>query len=513
MKNILFVSPSDFPSNSAVHIHHFANELVILGFDCIVAVPNDRDSVSQMQYPLYRVTQFDQIDNLINLFENHQAPDIVHAWTPRELVRRYCMLLEESFQFKLIIHLEDNESTLLERFSNSHLAELSECSVEQSINYLSHPQKYRDFLNSADGVTVIMDRLQELIADQVPRIVIWPGVDPEMFFPRPKNLDLARHLGIPSGSTVLCYTGNIHPANVAEVKSLYRTVGNRNRQNKPTVLLRSGVTSQDFLDPDEQWIHQYVIDLGFVDREKIPELLALADVLVQPGEPDAFNNYRLPSKIPEFLAMGKPVILPHTNIGRFLTHKENAIVLPIVDEVLLSDAIDLLLNDRALAQKLSDGAVAFAKTQLNWRDKGQQLKSFYLEVMCQSNQERSCRNAFYRMQRWTKDLHEEIEQTQMQLEQTQMQLEQTQLQLEQTQLQLEQTQMQLEQTQLQLEQTQMQLEQTQMQLEQTQLHLEVSQNLIEAMESSKFWQIRKSWFRLKRIFGIPSRIFGISSDE
>ncbi|MFM7546276.1 MAG: glycosyltransferase, partial [Synechococcales cyanobacterium] len=482
----LFVSPCDFPSNSAVHIHHFANELVTLGFDCVVAVPNDQHLVSQMRNPLYKVTQFNQIDNLTSLFENHQTADIVHAWTPRELVRRYCMLLEEAYQFKLIIHLEDNESTILERFYNNSISNLSECNIEPSIN-LSHPQKYRDFLNAADGVTVIMDRLQEFIADPVPSIVVWPGVDTEMFFPRLKDLDLARYLGIPDGSTVLCYTGNVHPANAAEVRNLYRTVGNRNRQGKSTVLLRSGVTLQEFLDPDEQWIHEYIIDLGFVEREKIPELLALADVLVQPGEPDVFNNYRLPSKIPEFLAMGRPVILPNTNIGRFLTHRENAIVLPSVDEVLLSDAIDLVLSDRALAQKLSEGAVAFAKTQLNWPDKGQQLKSFYLEVISQSNQERSCRSAFLRMQQWTKDLHAELEQTQSQLGQAQSQLGQTQSQLGQTQSQLGQAQSQLGQTQLQLGQTQAQLEQAQAQ--------------ILAMESSKFWQLRRFWFRLKTIIG------------
>ena len=52
---------------------------------------------------------------------------------------------------------------------------------------------------------------------------------------------------------------------------------------------------------------------------EIPGYLALADAFVQPGAPDDFNRYRLPSKLPEFLAMGRPVILPHCNIGNDLT--------------------------------------------------------------------------------------------------------------------------------------------------------------------------------------------------
>jgi hypothetical protein len=59
----------------------------------------------------------------------------------------------------------------------------------------------------------------------------------------------------------------------------------------------------------------------------------------------------------------------------------------------------------------------------------------------------------------------------------------------------------LQQTQSQLEQTQSQLEQTQSQLEQK---LEQANDRIKAMESSKFWQLRKAWFRLKSVMGIKS---------
>ena len=39
MKNVLFVLYEDFHSNSAVHVHHFANHLIELGLDCVVSVP------------------------------------------------------------------------------------------------------------------------------------------------------------------------------------------------------------------------------------------------------------------------------------------------------------------------------------------------------------------------------------------------------------------------------------------------------------------------------------------
>ncbi len=60
---------------------------------------------------------------------------------------------------------------------------------------------------------------------------------------------------------------------------------------------------------------------------EVPGYLALADAFVQPGAPDEFNRYRLPSKLPEFLAMGRPVILPRCNIGNELSDRENAMLL------------------------------------------------------------------------------------------------------------------------------------------------------------------------------------------
>ena len=45
-----------------------------------------------------------------------------------------------------------------------------------------------------------------------------------------------------------------------------------------------------------------MLDLGFVSRDRLWDLLAAADVFVQPGGPSPFNDYRFPSKLPDFLA-------------------------------------------------------------------------------------------------------------------------------------------------------------------------------------------------------------------
>ena len=61
---------------------------------------------------------------------------------------------------------------------------------------------------------------------------------------------------------------------------------------------------------------------------------------------------------------------------------------------------------------------------------------------------------------------------------------------------------QLYNTREELQQTQANLERSQTQLQQTQLQLQQAQDTIRGMESSKFWQLRQGWFRLKQNLGL-----------
>jgi glycosyltransferase involved in cell wall biosynthesis len=385
MQNILFVLYHDFNANSAVHVHHFAKALVAQGLDCVVAVPQNKESVPVLgEPPTYRITEFAELNQVHTLFANGQSPDIVHAWTPREVVRICCEQLSERYLFKLIIHLEDNEECLLEKFTQKSYAtlckEYSEPDAPIFPPHLSHPIQYHQFLNQAAGVTVIMDRLQEFVPDRTPSHVLFPGADLENFSPRPPDPQLAAQYHVPLNSKVLCYTGNVHPANAHEVRSLYLATAMLNREGCPTVLLRTGQDACNFLGDDDRWAKQYVIELGFVERHQLPGILSLADVLIQPGRSDFFNDYRFPSKLPEFLAMGKPVILPAANVGLQMKHRYHALVLPVVDALHIVEAVQTILQDKNLAETLSQGSLEFAKSYLSWSKNSEYLKSFYKKI-------------------------------------------------------------------------------------------------------------------------------------
>jgi GT2 family glycosyltransferase len=96
----------------------------------------------------------------------------------------------------------------------------------------------------------------------------------------------------------------------------------------------------------------------------------------------------------------------------------------------------------------------------------------------------------------------ELQQTQANLEHSQLELQQTQANLEHSQLELQQTQRQLLQSQSQFQQMQTALEHFQFQLQHAQTEMKHLKERITAMESSKFWKLRKGWFKLKRLLGI-----------
>ncbi|NBC47785.1 MAG: glycosyltransferase [Gammaproteobacteria bacterium] len=194
-----------------------------------------------------------------------------------------------------------------------------------------------------------------------PSCVIGAPVDERLFHPRPRNLSLRRAQGIGDAECVLAYTGNLHAGNRDELSALYQAVERLNRQGTTTHLLRTGLdpkTSDQALPigPD---LRAHILHLGWVPRQQLPEVLAAADILVQPGSAGPFNDQRIPSKLPEYFAMGRPVILPRSNLGLRARHGEHAWVLDAADGASIADAVQTLRANPQRTAALAKGAGRF----------------------------------------------------------------------------------------------------------------------------------------------------------
>lgn len=383
--NVLFILHGSFAANSALHVTALANELAAAGHACTVAVTHDLATLDRYRSPRFRGILHAEAAGGIG-FANGRGPDVIHAWTTREPVRQLAVRLRQRQPgTKVVVHLEDNELQILAlRLGRAaeELATLSEAELDALIpGDLSHPRRSRGFLAGADGVTVITEKLRELAPAGRPCHLLWPAADTRFFHPRPLPVAFRRVLDRTPGETVLFYHGNVHPANAAEVRELYTAVLRLNQNGTPVTLIRTGADIVDFMGELGPQVAPHVLHLGqILHHHHLPGLMALADIFVQPGAPDAFNDYRFPSKLPEFFSLGRPVILPRTNLGGLVRHGEDAYVLERADATGIARAVVALRTDAALAAHLAKGAAAYAERNFSWRRSAAELAKFYARL-------------------------------------------------------------------------------------------------------------------------------------
>ncbi len=387
--NILFVNYGDFTTNSLNHIGGFANTLSSAGHACVVAVPDRKETLQHIAHPLFIAATYEELLARPNIFPNGKTADLIHAWTPRECVRKFTISYQRAalahripeHAARVLIHLEDNEHFLLEGFTGQPfdaLREVSASDLEKKLNdSLPHPLRSESFLRIADGVTHIIDKLAEFAPPDTPTHLLFPGVDFNLYRPSPADAAFRAELGLRDGEKIIVFTGSNTFANEPEMRELYLAVALLNQRGQPTRLVRTGFNSSKFLAGLPEDVKQHVLDLGFIEKEKLPKLIALADVLVQPGRAGAFNDYRLPSKLPEFLASGKPVALPVSNLAALMQDGREAAFLPTGTPAEIADTCQRLFADPDLAQRLGENAVVFARKYFDLQANTRGLLDFY----------------------------------------------------------------------------------------------------------------------------------------
>jgi len=381
---VVFVYFGPLDVNSAIQAFHFGNELTEQGWDVTLAGLGDPRRIEAVGTPLFECISHEELDARAGSIPREGT--IVCGWTPRERVRRHTMNLVSRLRVPYVIHLEDNEEYLLESAAGMSLEELQRLPLRAQDRLappeLIHPTHHVEFLRGAAGITVITEELNEFNLGQRPHHVARPGIDTERFDPERPTRKEREQLGLRPEEFVLVYHGTIHYANQHEMMSLYVAVQLLRRRGHPVRLVRLGHSEFGGVDPRAfRAVGDGVLELGRIDWREVPDYLALADAFVQPGAPDVFNRYRLPSKLPEFLAMGRPVILPDCNIGHDLTDGENALLLEQGNAVEIMARVEDLLADREMAARLGRAARRFAVERLSWRENAAALGDFYRETM------------------------------------------------------------------------------------------------------------------------------------
>jgi glycosyltransferase involved in cell wall biosynthesis len=391
--NVLFITDS-FSGNDGRRIAGFANKLATRGHRAIVCADGDHRAAADFGKPWFQTLSRDDVQSNPDIVtgalgkDPDRASTVVHCWTPRENVRRAAASLIERFGFSYLIHLEDDEDVVARPqvgLNSGKRASLSVRDRNAQMPYLlSHSLHTKQFMANAAGVTVAVDALRVLVPDEVAVRRLEPGVDFTQFASLDPSLQkkLRADLGVPSDAALVVYPGNMHGANAREVFSLYTAIHVLNRRGLKVHLIRTGTDQGSGFDISFKNLRErYVTELGFVERRRFMQVLRLADFVVQPGAPGGGNDYRLPSKLTEFFALGCPVVLPAANIGLRLRDRIDALLLRRGDGIEIADRVSEILHDKMLAECLGRNARRFAAENFNWSRSADHLEAFYRDVL------------------------------------------------------------------------------------------------------------------------------------
>jgi glycosyltransferase involved in cell wall biosynthesis/2-polyprenyl-3-methyl-5-hydroxy-6-metoxy-1,4-benzoquinol methylase len=372
-----------------MHLCSIARVLTDLGHSCAICVPERAETILDHGRLQFQVLDYEEAVTYGVSFANNRGPDLVHAWTPREMVRKTTLSLAQRYNIPYFVHFEDNENVLLlddlPHWSLEDLERLPAQAVDLLVPpHRTHPQRSRQLLIGAAGVTMLIDRLLEFKPAHVPGMVFFPGYDSEFAKIEDRDEELRTTLGIQPEELLVVYPGNVHGSNLQEVRSLVLAVALANRRGVRVKLVKTGFNGFPPSELSDREIAQHVLDRGFVARSELPRLLAAADVLVQPGRAGAFNDYRFPSKLPEFLASGRPVILPRSNLGLLLKDGEEAMVLKYGHSAEIADALERLASDAALRARIGKNGRSFALRNLDWTKNAAMFPGFYEECLAKS---------------------------------------------------------------------------------------------------------------------------------
>jgi glycosyltransferase involved in cell wall biosynthesis len=383
---IVFVNYGEFGNNSSNHIDGFARRLANRGHEIgIVADGCPASKIPTVGYASYDGVNFDDgEDRIASMLQD--ASTLLHVWTPRERARRWVEPLAKA-GLRYVVHLEDDEDVVTRtqlRWSDTELSTLSAAELDELVPlHLSHPKRSRAFLSGAAGVTVIVDALRAKVPEGVPQLLLEPGADLSLFGPDPDRSERSRRrqsLGLGPSTTVLLFHGGIHPAIQRDMFALYTAVAKLRRIGQDVVLLRLGTSSYA---PEVSTAFRRadgVIQVSSVPRWELANWLDLADIYVQPGAANVFNARRLPSKLLDFFAMGRPVILPGTNLGRRCRDGHDAIVLRQGGAEEIIRSVLRLMSDPDLMEQLGRNGRALAERDFDWDDKVEVLEKFYAQL-------------------------------------------------------------------------------------------------------------------------------------
>lgn len=215
-------------------------------------------------------------------------------------------------------------------------------------------------------VSTPLKRYLESIGVPEGKCIVMPnGVDPDRFTPRTKDAALLDALSISRDGFVVGFTGVLRPWHGLDL--LLEAFASMAKKGHQAFLLIVGD------GPHRKPLEKRAAELGLgralcitgrVPHAKVPEYVSLFDVAVSPRA----TFYASPMKVIEYMALGKPVVVPATpNFLDIIDDRAEGIAFEDGNATALEQALVCLCQEPELRRQLGVRARQKVERRLNWR--------------------------------------------------------------------------------------------------------------------------------------------------
>jgi glycosyltransferase involved in cell wall biosynthesis len=239
----------------------------------------------------------------------------------------------------------------------------------------------RAFPRSADEVVVVSRMLRDyMVGTGVPEerlTVIHNGFDEEVFDPGVPGGPAREEYGI-GDNLVVMYSSTFWEFEkrqhelafsalrqiLAEVPEAKVVMTGREDSSIAEALSRSGIAGR-------------AVTPGFVPRGRLPWIMAAADVAVHVIGDDAFHRASSPMIVPEYMAMGKPVVAPRVGELEVILGGGAGVLVDGSEPASIAGAAVRLLRDRGEREAVGGRARMKAVDEFSYRSETKELMRVY----------------------------------------------------------------------------------------------------------------------------------------
>jgi len=375
MISCLIVSHSELPENSGLHVDSIGLELTNVGVSIILATPRGPEGGAS-RYGNCHIA-YDDIARL------DKPLDVVHLWTTRTHVREAYDNVAGANHIT-ILHQEDNEFAItsedVPRLKSAGLSSqaCASSSMTEKLRYRTSGNSYLYLMQKAQGLTNLVESMNYLYSSQKPTCTFYPSSHLHDL-----NIE-AQDKTYTSNIFSVIYSGTIHEHTSFGYAQLNAVLHKLNGEGMRARLLKTGMVTATQMAIDKHYTH--VTNHGFVSASKLIDLISKSDLMVLPWGKEAFDEYRFPSKIPDYILLEKPFLVPNANIVRSFPAAFDPFRLETNGFGELYEKIKDLYSQYSLFPplKFNEDQLSYLRSwqeSHTWRHAASKLKDFYFQLI------------------------------------------------------------------------------------------------------------------------------------